>query len=312
MLRILFWNIRRKADELLAEIVRLSDNCDIIILAELTESEKKLKLIDTDLATIISSITVKTAFNYCNKNDDSWLHVWAREGVNINPVEIYDKLKQPKDITDKECVDSEYFAYYLNKFERMQFYEVNFSTVSFLLVPIHFPSRMYATVGKQKDISVHFKNYIEQIENKYNLKSIVVGDFNMNPFEPGMVHHEGFHAIPSQQVDNEIKFYDIPYKTFYNPTWEKYGDFEIEGNDVRQKPSGTYFLNSSSDLNYYWYLFDQVILRKDLIKYFSFEDFKILTSIHKENDLLNDNFSPNDKKYSDHLPIKFKLKIQQS
>ena len=113
---------------------------------------------------------------------------------------------------------------------------------------------------------MHFRRFIEGVENNHELRSIVFGDFNMNPFEPGMIHHEGFHALPSQQMDTEIEFYGSPYKTFYNPTWEKYGDFEIDKHTVRQKPSGSYFTKNSSDINYYWYLFDQVILRKDLIK----------------------------------------------
>ncbi len=307
MLRILYWNIKKKADTLLDEIADLSKNCDILILAELSETEKKLKLRGTDVDAIIFEISTNTSFDYCGNNKDSWLHVWIRKGIDIELLEIYDRLRKPKDISNKECGDSEYFAEYLNRYERMLFYKVSFSNESFLLVPIHFPSRIYATERKQKDISVHFRKFIQRVEIKYGLKSIVVGDFNMNPFELGMIHHEGFHALPTQQLENEIEFYEDPYRTFYNPTWEKYGDFEIRDNKVIQRPSGSYFLKSSSDVNYYWYLFDQVILRKDLIKYFSFKDFKILTSINNENDLLNKNYSPNDKKYSDHLPIQFKL-----
>ncbi|MBI9056999.1 MAG: hypothetical protein JEZ01_04430 [Labilibaculum sp.] len=310
MLKILYWNIKKKSDKLLKELETLSNKHDIIILAEVSEPESKLKKNGTNLDSIINSISSKTGFQYADNNKNAWLHLWSRDKVNIELVEIYDKIRKPKDIADKECGDSEYFAYYLNKFERMQFYKVNFSNVEFLLVPIHFPSRIYASVDKQKDISVHFRKFIERIEIKYNLKSIIVGDFNMNPFEKGMIHHESFHALPTQHLDSEIEFYEDPYRTFYNPTWEKYGDYNVINGVVKQKPSGSYFLKQSNDLNYYWYLFDQVILRKELIKYFSFEDFQILTSVNSENDLLNNDFSPNDKKYSDHLPISFTLKIQ--
>jgi hypothetical protein len=308
MLRILYWNILKKGDALLPELVILSKGIDILVIAELNPTDKNLKAKGITVQNVISNISNGTSFRYLGKNPKSWIHVWARTGIDIQLIDVYDELKAPRDITNKESADSEYFAEYLNRYERMQFYKVSYKKLKFLLVPIHFPSRKYATVDKQKDISVHFSVYIQKIEKKNNLKSVVLGDFNMNPFEPGMIHHEGFHALPTQQMKGSVEFYGYPYKTFYNPTWEKFGDYEIKNNKVKQRPSGSYFYDNSSDINYYWYLFDQVILRKELINYFSFKDFKIINGISNDNDLLNANLSPNSKDYSDHLPIKFNLK----
>ncbi len=307
MLRILYWNIKRKGDKLLDAIVKLSENTDILIIAELSLSNNKLKINGTSIEQIITNISLATGFEYLGRNNDSWIHLWLRKGLDakIVLVNTYDKLRKPKDIVDKECSDSEYFAEYLNRYERMQFYKISYRKIEFLLVPIHFPSRLYASIGKQKDISVLFRKYIEIVESENHLKSIIVGDFNMNPFEPGMIHHEGFHALPFQSIEDSIEFYDVPFRTFYNPTWGKYGDYELIENKVKKKPAGSYYDETSSDINYYWYVFDQVIMRKDLITQFSFENFKYLTSINTENDLLNDDFSPNENEYSDHLPVKF-------
>ena len=129
--------------------------------------------------------------------------------VHLRKAPINAEMNIPSDLANKECGDSEYFVEYLNKHERMLFFKISYNKLNFLLVPIHFPSRLFATTGKQKDLSVHFKNYIEKMERKYKLKSIVVGDFNMNPFEAGMIHQEGFYALPTQHLENIIKFYDI-------------------------------------------------------------------------------------------------------
>lgn len=310
MIRVLYWNIKKKGNELLDTIKRLSNNIDILIIAELCISDEKLRRSGDSVEKIIDNVCLSTGFYFVGGKKDSWIYLWARnkKGLNIGLMDVYDKLRNPSDLANKECGDSEYFVEYLNKHERMLFFKISYNKLNFLLVPIHFPSRLFATTGKQKDLSVHFKNYIEKIERKYKLKSIVVGDFNMNPFEAGMIHQEGFYALPTQHLENIIKFYDIPYETFYNPTWEKYGDYEIRDGKVVQKPSGSYFLENSNDINYYWYVLDQVILRKELIKNFCFESFKYITGDKSDNDFLNDNLSPNDKKYSDHLPITFHLK----
>ena len=73
----------------------------------------------------------------------------------------------------------------------------------------------------------------------------------------------------------------------------------------RTPPYGTYYYNSSSIVNYYWNLFDQVIIRPSLLNAFNEEDLKILTNIGT-NQLLDITKKPN-KNYSDHLPLIFKI-----
>lgn len=310
MLKILYWNIKKKGDTLIEDIKKISQEIDILIIAELSPSENKLKIKGSSVNQIISNISDSTGLKYIGNNNKSWLQLWVRENdkINISLIEKYDTHLQPKELSDKDINDSENFTEYLNKFERMLFYKIKFKNLEFILVPIHFPSRMYASIGKQKDISVQFRTFIEKIEKRFNLNSIVVGDFNMNPFEPGMIHHEGFHALPAQNLNKAVDFYGSTFNTYYNPSWVKFGDFEIQNNILKQKPAGSYYIENSNDLNYYWHVFDQVILRKSLIGNFSFESFKYITSINQENDLLNYDLSPNDKEYSDHLPITFSIK----
>jgi hypothetical protein len=311
MVKILYWNIKLKGVELLSSIGRLAGDVDILIIAELVMSDKKLKEKGTTIEAVIDEITKVTGLKFAGDKKETWLYVWVREQKGLNMVReaIYDKIKDPKDLVDIEVPDdSEYFAVYLSNFERMLFYKVTMGTFQFLLIPIHFPSRIYASTTKQKDISVHFKRFIESIEDRTGLKGIVVGDFNMNPFEPGMIHHEGFHALPSQNLTEPKDFYSVPYKTFYNPSWMQYGDYAITRGKTIRKPCGSYYLESSRDLNYYWYLLDQVIMRKELIEHFCFEEFQYITTVKTQNDLLNKDFTPREAEFSDHLPVKFHLK----
>lgn len=309
MLKFLFWNIKRKGDSITDVLHKISSDIDVLIVAELMESKSSLIRQGKNAGDIIQNISDKTNMVYVSKNDYSWLHVWKskKENLEVNYIDKYDAMQAPKDLVDKNSDDSEYFTDYLNRFERMLFFNVSYNEIDFLLVPIHFPSRIYASVTKQKDISVHFKKYIEAIETKLGLQSLVVGDFNMNPFEPGMLHQEGFHALPTQLLDSEISYYSIPYKTFYNPTWQKFGDYEIINEEFSIRPGGTFYYDNSSDLNYYWYIFDQVIMRKEIIKHFSFKDFKIIRGLTQNSEFIKNNI-PNGEVYSDHLPLTFTIK----
>jgi len=311
MIKLVYWNIKKRANELYDEITSLSRGIDILIISELSISNKKLIVKKSSIQDVINTISNITGMKYKGNNTDSWLHVWARERDNlvIEQIDIFDKQWAPRDLVNKDSGNSEYLTDYLSKFERMIFYKIKYHKLEFLLVPIHFPSRMYASVERQKDIAIHFKEYIEKVEKTTELDSVVVGDFNMNPFEPGMIHPHGFHALPIRDIGENIKFIGgITYRTFYNPSWEKFGDFEIINNLSNFRPGGSYYHENSNDINYYWYVFDQVILRKSLVPNFCFEEFKYVSSLNNNNDLLNDNYSPNHAKYSDHLPLKFQIK----
>lgn len=80
--------------------------------------------------------------------------------------------------------------------------------------------------------------------------------------------------------------------------WELLGNSEI---------CGTMYYNSSDSINYYWHIYDQVLITPDLIDSFNIDGLKIITKTNQSNfltlsGLLNKNIS-------DHLPIKFNLKI---
>lgn len=83
--------------------------------------------------------------------------------------------------------------------------------------------------------------------------------------------------------------------------WGLLGDFG-KGN-----APGTMYYNPSKYFNYYWNMFDQVLIRPELIDAFDCDLLEIIIKT-KNHKFINNNNIVNTK-YSDHLPIKFNLKI---
>ncbi|NLK94534.1 MAG: hypothetical protein GX275_04990 [Clostridiales bacterium] len=71
---------------------------------------------------------------------------------------------------------------------------------------------------------------------------------------------------------------------------------------------GTYYYSTSTK-SYYWYTYDQVIIRPDLIEKFNIDELQIINEIKGKSIITKSNI-PNKKDISDHLPIKFKLQME--
>ncbi len=179
---------------------------------------------------------------------------------------------------------------------------------NYLLVVTHLVSAMFRGESARAQRAGDLSRVIGKIEENCNkeLKKkgeeccslVVVGDFNLQPFSSGIVGMHGFHAIMDSDMalkksrklnGNEIKFY-------YNPMWHLMGK--------RGAPLGTYFCATDQDDNsFYWYTFDQVLIRPELIERFVWDEFEIIS--HIGQDSLIREHKINRSKYSDHLPIKF-------
>lgn len=172
-----------------------------------------------------------------------------------------------------------------------------------LLITVHLPSRIYRTdseIGIQASL---VKREIEVLEEQHNtVNTIIVGDFNLNPFSDGMVSIDGFHAVmclntalkKKRTVDKK------EYRYFFNPMWVILGNPEYT-------VLGTYY-HHKNPISYVWNLFDQVILRPSLIDKFDISQLEIVTTAG-EKSLLTEKGLPDSKNFSDHLPLKFKFSI---
>ncbi len=70
-------------------------------------------------------------------------------------------------------------------------------------------------------------------------------------------------------------------------------------------PAGTYY-HAASGLSHYWHMFDQVLLRPDLMD--SLAEVRILDSDGQES-LLTDAGNPRSSTASDHLPLLVRLNV---
>lgn len=132
--------------------------------------------------------------------------------------------------------------------------------------------------------------------------TLVVGDFNLDPFDEAMVMADGFHALmnrndlsPAGRIVN-----GFPHPFFYNPMWNQLGCETVTGH-----PPGTYYYAKGENLRYYWHLFDQVLLRPGLMAKFRDADLELVE--HDGRSPLRHEGKPDSRSFSDHLPIFFKL-----
>lgn len=170
----------------------------------------------------------------------------------------------------------------------------------YILGGIHLPSRMYD--GHQTRRNIVIQKIIDAVRRHETdlgtKKTIIVGDFNEDPYEDGCLSAMNFFGLPYVSLKDTRIIERTEFEKFYNPMWNLFGDFS--------NPPGTYFYNESNPNGSYWHIFDQVMIRPCLRKSFKEESLKIITVIGATN-LLADNGKP-DTQISDHLPIVFEIK----
>lgn len=180
------------------------------------------------------------------------------------------------------------------------------SGVSILIVAVHLPSKRFANDDSQGLHTRNLAHVIELQEKSVNHKrTILIGDFNMDPFETNMVIADGLHAVMDRRfaLEQGRRVAGKNYQMFYNPMWGHLGDSSIG-------PPGTFFYNRSQPATYFWHTFDQVLLRPDLIDFFRNTGLQVLTKAGNQ-ELLREAGRIDDR-VSDHLPLIISLDIDGS
>src|SRR5271166_3815155 len=264
MVNILFWNLHRKPlQNHLAGLVKAYP-IDLLILAE----------------NVLPLPTILTALN------------GERPGYKMRPWSICNKItvftRFHADFLKPEVEDERFLICSLNLPARTEA----------LLAMAHLSSKMHSDDHDQLARCQLLSKGVNDAEEKVgHRRTILVGDLNVNPFEAPVASAIGLHAVMSRQVatKNTRKIQDKEYRFFYNPMWRHFGE-HLDG------PPGTYYYASSRHVTYFWNIFDQVLVRADLIRNFPDRELRILTSIGEIN-LLGANGLPNKETSSDHLPM---------
>ncbi|HMR93323.1 MAG TPA: hypothetical protein PKC69_13455 [Chitinophagaceae bacterium] len=172
------------------------------------------------------------------------------------------------------------------------------------LIAAHYNSKVNWSNEDQAAHAPTFKYLIDSVENKIGHKrTVVCGDFNMNPFDFGMVQSTGLHAVMDRKIaQKKSRTVDgIEYDFFYNPMWGFLGD------NGKGNVSGSMYYSPAKPINFHWNLFDQVIIRHEIANDLIDEELKIITKLGDTN-LLTENEQVSSR-YSDHLPLKFQINI---
>ena len=274
---IFFWNIRKNPQTFstLGTIV-VEESVDVIALAEFPPDS-----VDSLLAEL-------------NKTQELFAHCVQ---LSKHKVEVFYRKDKAR-VCDMGN---------LGRYSAVQLENVNGGLKVYAFF-VHLQSKLNGnTEDNKRQEASRLSNEIADFENtvsKVN-HTFVCGDFNMNPFELGMITCDALNSVMDREVvikKNGIRKKDNEsYKFFYNPMWSCLGDSSIG------QSSGTYFDMSNKTDTIYWNMIDQVIIRKELIDVFDISKLKIVTK-GNNYDLL-DRYACINRKISDHLPILFNLNI---
>ena len=174
-----------------------------------------------------------------------------------------------------------------------------------LLAMVHLPSKLYWSEDSQTHECVELARSIQQEEGKAgHSRSLLIGDLNVDPFESGVVSTVGLHGLMTRELASRKNFRTVQekdYPAFYNPMWGHFGD-RTGG------PSGSYYYENAEHKVYFWHLFDQVLIRPDVLDFCSSDPVSIITRAG-DTPLLSESGRPDQSLASDHLPLLFRLSV---
>jgi len=266
MPRFLFWNLNNKPLPQLVKKVARSNDVDILVLAEC----------DISIGQLLTELNTETPDFQFAPGQCERIRVFTRfHSAFLAPIFESDRISMRR--------------------LRLPLRD------ELLIVMVHLPSKMHSSAESQRtECSLLARAVLEQEATVGHKRTIVIGDFNTNPYEHGFVATDGLHAVMSKSVAQRGKrrVSGRDFELFYNPMWSYFGD-------VGNRPSGTYYYEKAEHVNYFWHIFDQVLLRPGLLSGFS-DEVRILT-MAGDTPLLDRNGRPDAENASDHLPILFSL-----
>lgn len=272
-MNILFWNIKKKASvtSILSEIIR-EENIDIVAFAEFPSGS--VTAFESEL------VNVNPSFRYLTPITASKVELFYKNGT-VDIVNSYDGKRISVNKVHSNMDNEDYYFVFCHLKD------------AFLTDRNQLPGYARSTVKEITDFESNIRSK----------RTIVCGDFNMNPFEQAMLEIDGFNAMLTSSIalKRTRNVEGRSYEMFYNPMWGLFGD--LHNQDV----SGTYYHAPGEPIQQYWHIIDQVIIRPDVIPVFDKQQLKIVTKGQNYN-LLNRNNNISDQ-YSDHLPLKFTLNI---
>lgn len=206
-------------------------------------------------------------------------------------------------------------------------YPYNNTIIKLLFFVVHLPSKMNRDEDTALIYAARLNEEIQRVENEVfksdmsnDYHTIVVGDFNANPYDRVLMHSSAFNAPYAKASffvkDQENKYGEKPilhhssvkmlgmefkFPLFYNPIWTLMG----KANHDLNKLQGSFIKTVYDDPNKHkddvfrrtHNFFDQVLVRPSLISSFVLDRLNVL--------------EPEKADLSDHYPLYFELDLEQ-
>ncbi|MBS1834636.1 MAG: endonuclease/exonuclease/phosphatase family protein [Acidobacteria bacterium] len=264
-MRFLFWNINKKPLQTLVADAAREYNADVVVLAELADDPRV----------------------FCDLLNHEYPGFHPASPNLCERVKVFFRFDPAKSETIYESRWVTAHNLWLDPLRPLN------------LVGVHLPSKLWTTLGDQVFDCVDLRDTIEEVEFRaLHARTLVVGDFNMNPFEDGMVAARGLHATMNRASATGRIVRRRFHRSFYNPMWSKFGD-------LTPGPSGTHYWRGDH-VSFDWNMFDQVLLRPSLAEKLVQEKIKIVDYIAGVS-LHDGTGAPDGRRYSDHFPIVFEV-----
>lgn len=268
MTRIVFWNVNRSdlTDQVCS--IAATTNAEVIILNESSVGR----------ANTLSALRSRVAESFCIPNDgeNDRFHCFCRSpSLDFSEVHFGFRTSVRK-------------AWISNRFT--------------LIALVHGVDMRNYDPETRQSYAQSLASEIQFVKEQQNTnRLLLIGDFNMNPYERGMNLAPGLNAMMTIQciAAGTRRHLDREYDLYYNPMWSLFGD-RTPG------PAGTTY-DTSNQGPYGWNMLDQVILSHTLVH--AFENVEILTEAGSYP-LLNKLGRPDSRQSSDHLPILLTLRDQ--
>ena len=254
-MKILFWNLKKNSNaKWVSEIIREND-IDIALFAEYE---------NTSFETVLSNLQ----------------HYIQHDGYGA-----CEKITLLCKCTVGAKVRREQSRYTL--------YSCTLGDALYNIVGIHLPAPPSSDSNDRKNVIRDIVHDIaEQEKLEKNRQTIVIGDFNCNPFDEEVIQKDSFNAVLFKSLIKKqevVRYHDREWRRFYNPI------IHFLSEDTNTYGS-LYYSSGSAPL--YWNSFDQVLVRKELVDTIS--SLEYIREINGRS-LIKD-VKPNDL-ISDHLPL---------
>jgi hypothetical protein len=193
--RIVFWNVKKKDLTRFVCSIAASTNADAVVLAENHVSSKET------LLALQTNVSQDFYFPEVISKADPRFHCFCRNSQ--------------LDLSET------------HKADRTSVRKLQIGNNNALLVLVHgIDIRNYDSESRQEFAHLLANELRFLQEEKQTNKLILLGDFNMNPFERGMNSASGLNAMMTK-ADVELgsrKYRGTNYDFYYNPMWSLFGD----------------------------------------------------------------------------------------